>query len=141
MRKVLIPVDGSPNSDRAVKHVIALSRACQALDILLLNVQEPVDSWEVRSFLKPAEIEAMEETKGGDVMQSARALLDDAGVAYVPSVLIGPVADVIARYAREQGCDTIVMGTRGLGAIEGLVLGSVATKVIHLANMPVTLVK
>jgi nucleotide-binding universal stress UspA family protein len=48
---------------------------------------------------------------------------------------------MIARFARERGCDQILMGTRGLGAIGSLLLGSVATKVIHLADVPVLLVK
>jgi nucleotide-binding universal stress UspA family protein len=48
---------------------------------------------------------------------------------------------MIAQYAKEKGCDQIVMGTRGLGTVQGLLLGSVATKVIHLANVPVMLVK
>lgn len=83
----------------------------------------------------------MGEAKGGDALASARTMLDAAKVRYTPSVLIGPVAETIARFAREQGCDGIVIGTRGLGGVESLVLGSVSTKVIHLAEVPVTLVK
>ncbi|MBI3140305.1 MAG: universal stress protein [Rhodocyclales bacterium] len=141
MRKALVPVDGSPNSERTVRHVIALAGSCPALEVVLLNVQEPIDDWQVRRFLKPEEIEAMEESKGGDQLKAARALLDAAGVPYTPSVVVGPVAETISKTALEQGCDGIVMGTRGLGGVESLVLGSVATKVIHLADVPVTLVK
>lgn len=141
MRKALVPVDGSRNSDRAVKYVIALRQSCPSMEVVLLNVQEPVDSWEVRSFLKPEEIDALAEGKGGDALKSARVLLDAAGVRYTPSVMVGPVAETIAKTALEQGCDGIVMGTRGLGEVESLVLGSVTTKVIHLAEVPVTLVK
>ena len=50
-------------------------------------------------------------------------------------------AEVICRYAKEKGCDQIFMGTRGLGSVSSLVLGSVATKVIHLSPVPVLLVK
>lgn len=141
MLKALVAVDGSVSSDRAVKHAIALVQACPSMEILLLNVQEPIEDWQVRRFLKPEEIDAMGEAKGGDALASARAILDAAGVRYSPSVLMGPVAETIARIAREQGCDGIVMGTRGLGGVESLVLGSVSTKVIHLADIPVTLVK
>jgi nucleotide-binding universal stress UspA family protein len=141
MRKVLVPVDGSPNSDRAVRHVVELARNNPALEICLLNVQPEIDDWQVRRFLKKEEVEAMEESKGGDALQSARALLDAAGVRYTPMVLIGPVAETIARTALEQDCDGIVMGTRGLGAVAGMLLGSVTSKVIHLADVPVTLVK
>ncbi len=141
MRKALVPVDGSPNSDRAVRHVIALAGICPSIEVTLLNVQAEIDEWEVRRFLKKEEIEAMQESKGGDALESARALLDAAGIRYTPMVLIGPAAETITRTALEQNCDGIVMGTRGLGAVESIVLGSVTNKVIHLADVPVTLVK
>ena len=64
-----------------------------------------------------------------------------AGVNFTTAVLIGDVPKVLANYAEENGCDGIVMGTRGMGAIGNLVLGSIATKVIHLTKVPVTLVK
>lgn len=47
----------------------------------------------------------------------------------------------IARAARRLKCESIVMGTRGMGTIGNLFLGSVATRVIHLARIPVTLIK
>jgi nucleotide-binding universal stress UspA family protein len=141
MKKILLPVDGSPNSDRAVRHAIALAQAVASLEIYLLNVQEPIDAWEVRRFLPAAEIEAMQESAGGDALKSARALLDAAAVAYHPEVRIGPVPETIATAAAEHGCDAIVMGTRGHGGVDNLVLGSVATKVVHLSGVPVTLVK
>lgn len=141
MRKALVPVDGSPNSDRAVSHVVMLAEINPALEVVLLNVQPEIDDWQVRRFLKKEEVEAMEESRGGDALQSARALLDAARVNYVPQVLIGPVAETIARIALEQNCDGIVMGTRGLGAVAGALLGSVASQVVHLSDVPVTLVK
>lgn len=141
MRKALVPVDGSSNSDRAVQHVIALAGLCPSMDIVLLNVQPEIDDWQVRRFLKKEEVEAMEESKGGDALQSARTLLDAAKVRHTPQVLIGPVAETIAKTALEQNCDGIVMGTRGLGAVAGALLGSVASQVVHLSDVPVTLVK
>ena len=56
-------------------------------------------------------------------------------------ILVGDPAETIAKVAREQACDLIVMGTRGLGTVTGVLLGSVATKVIHLSDRPVLLVK
>lgn len=54
---------------------------------------------------------------------------------------IGHAADEILAYTALHHCDAIVMGTRGMGLVAGLVLGSVAQKVVHLAPMPVTVVK
>ena len=64
-----------------------------------------------------------------------------ASVACAPLVRIGSAATEIIAYAVEHDCDAIVMGTRGMSAIGSLVMGSVAQKVVHLAPVPVTLVK
>ncbi|MDR2240264.1 MAG: universal stress protein [Zoogloeaceae bacterium] len=141
MNKILLPVDGSPDSDAAARHVIDLAGSRPALDVLLLNVQPAADEWLARRFLKPEEVAAAMAANGEDALRSARALLDAAGVRYTALALTGPVAETIAKTAREQGCGDIVMGTRGLGAVTGILLGSVATKVIHFADVPVTLVK
>jgi nucleotide-binding universal stress UspA family protein len=54
---------------------------------------------------------------------------------------MGEPAPAIAAHVERHGADGVIMGTRGLGTVGGLVLGSVATKVIHLVECPVTLVK
>ncbi|MBI4754547.1 MAG: universal stress protein [Betaproteobacteria bacterium] len=141
MLKALLPVDGSDNALRAVRHVIALVKDREPMEIFLLNVQERADAMEIRRFYTPQEIEAMQVLHGGESLEGARKLLDEAGVAYHTQVLVGDVAQSIARHATEQGCDKIIMGSHGRGALAGLLLGSVATKVIHLAHIPVTLVK
>lgn len=139
--KILLPVDGSAPSDRAVRHVIALAQGCADHHLHLVNVQAPVDAPEIRSHMRADEIEAMQGARGGDALASARALLDAAGVDYSPAVLLGPVAATIAKFAKENGCDQIVMGTRGLGAIGGMLLGSVTTELMGLTDIPVTLIK
>lgn len=139
--KILLPVDGSDHSDRAVRHVIALLQGCGAHTVHLVNVQAPIDAPEIRSHMPAGEIEAMQISRGGDALVSARALLDQAGVSYAPSVRIGPVAETIIQCASDTGCEKIIMGTRGLGALAGMLLGSVATHVLQLTELPVTLVK
>ena len=54
---------------------------------------------------------------------------------------MGPIAMTIVDYAKRHGCHQIFMGKRGLGLVTGLVMGSVTTKVVSLADIPVTLVK
>ena len=78
---------------------------------------------------------------------SDQALKDAVGKSEAANVTFevlartGHTAEAIAQVAREEDIDHIVMGTRGLGGIEGLLLGSVATQVIHLAKVPITLIK
>ncbi len=142
MLKVLVPVDGSKNSDRAVAYAIGFVANSKApIELHVLNVQLPIASGGVRMFFKHEEIEAYHQDSGQEALRAARERLDQAGQGYVQHVSIGPIGETIAAYAKEQRCDHIVMGTRGLSAISGMVLGSVATKVLHLTDVPVTLVK
>jgi nucleotide-binding universal stress UspA family protein len=139
--KFLVPTDGSENADRAVQHVIDLARCRESVEVLLLNVRAPVDAWEVRRFLNDEEIAELQKKEGEDDLRSARLLLDASGVPYSAHVVTGPVAQTIADFAEQQGCNYIVMGTHGRGGLASLFLGSTAAKVVHLAKMPVTLVK
>jgi hypothetical protein len=65
----------------------------------------------------------------------------ESGIPYTASIEIGEIAQTITDYAKQQHYDMIVMGTRGMGTIGSLLMGSEATKVVHLASVPVTLVK
>jgi nucleotide-binding universal stress UspA family protein len=91
--------------------------------------------------MPPGWIEQEEEKAAAEVLQQAVAVCRDAGVPCVPRSERGAVAATIVRVAREQGAAQIIMGTRGLGGVRGLLLGSVATQLLHLVDIPVTLVK
>lgn len=141
MLKVLLPVDGSENSDRAVRQLIGMTGHCGALDIRMVNVQPPF--LYIEALLKSGQevVDAWTHKTGKDAARSACALLDAAGIPYTQELADGEVAETLIRYAEREQCDMIVMGTRGMGTVANLVLGSVATKVIHLSHIPVTLVK
>jgi nucleotide-binding universal stress UspA family protein len=142
MLKVLVPVDGSKDSDRAVAYAIGFVANSKApVELHLLNIQTPIVSGGVRMFFKHEDIESYYQDSGQESLRSAREQLDKAGQVYVQHISAGPAGETIVAYAKEQRCDHIVMGTRGLGAMSGMVLGSVASKVIYLAEVPVTLVK
>jgi nucleotide-binding universal stress UspA family protein len=139
--KFLLPVDGSECALRAVSYLIRLAQCREMVEIALLNVREPADAWEIRRFLNADEIARLQQSEGEVDLCEARARLDAAGVVYDAHVLVGPVAPTIARFAQQHGCDGIVMGTHGRAGLIELFLGSVATKVIHLSPVPVTLIK
>jgi nucleotide-binding universal stress UspA family protein len=141
MERVLIPVDGSESALRAVRHVIEYARRGAQPQVDVLNVQPPIYSANITRFLTREMIEEYYNSEGEAALGKARRLLDGAGLAYTALVRVGRIAETIADYAAEQACDRIVMGTRGMGALGQLVMGSVALKVLHLAQVPVTLVK
>jgi nucleotide-binding universal stress UspA family protein len=74
------------------------------------------------------------------MLAPAKAVLDAAGLKYGVHVRVGPVAESIVDQATKSHSDLICMGTRGMTALSNMVLGSVATRVLHLAHIPVVLV-
>lgn len=140
MLKLLLPVDGSKHSERALRHALALVAGGLEADFLLLNVQPALPPRSSPKSRRRAEMLRQLEA-GEKAMRPALTLLERAGVPFKSYSRTGAPADVILKFARERHCDAIVMGTRGMGALAGLVLGSVAMKVIQLAPIPVTLVK
>jgi nucleotide-binding universal stress UspA family protein len=139
MLDVLIPVDGSASSDRAVRFVIRMHRIPVPLHIRLLNVQLPqvLKAGRMADIVDSGNDAA---TEGDPAMLSARRLLEAAGIPFVAETRQGYVAQAISHYAKESGCSLVVMGTRGMGTTDEL-LGSIARQVINLVDIPVTLVK
>jgi nucleotide-binding universal stress UspA family protein len=141
MLKVLIPIDGSQNANRAVDHALKLAQAGKGLEIQLLNVQIPVASGHARMFVSDEQLSGYYREEGLAALKEARERLDGLGVSYRYHIGVGHVAETIAEYAKQNQCEAVIMGTRGMGAISNLVLGSIASRVIHLTDLPVTLVK
>ncbi len=140
--RILVPVDGTAPSHRAVKHAVTLASGCMDAHVILLNVQN-------RASLGLSEIGA--EEPPDEVRQAHRVseklfnkevcACREAGISCETMAEIGPVADTIARVAREIKADQIVMGTRGLNSLSGLLMGSVTTRTVHLTDVPITLIK
>ncbi len=141
MKRVLVPIDGSEDALRAFAHALAELRGRADAELHVLNVQAPpVQPWPGK-LVTPDQIDAELERAGEAIVAVAERPAAAAGVACLRHVRIGHPAAEIAGCAHELGCDAIVMGTRGLGRVANLVLGSVAHKVVHLADVPVTLVR
>lgn len=141
MKTILVPVDGSEHSIRALKTALSMFGQEGRLRLHVITVQMPIASGNVTRFFSAENIKAFYEEEGRKALEPVKHLVELAGDACTEKVLVGPIAETIAEYAKEHGCDHIVMGTRGLGRVSGLVLGSITTKVISLATVPVTLVK
>jgi nucleotide-binding universal stress UspA family protein len=141
MKHPLVPIDGSPASLRAFDHALAELAGRPGAELLLLNVQAPlIQPWPGK-LVSPDMVEAEQQAEGRRLLQPVRERARDAGVAVRTEVLVGSAAECIVALAGRAGCDAIVMGTRGMGTVAGLLMGSVAQKVLHLGTLPLTLVK
>ena len=141
MKKLLLPVDGSPSSRRAAELAVRMLSGKPGAQVLLANAQSPVMAWEISPHVTAEMVNRIHEKAGREAVRAPRGVPPGPGFPREDPLLVGAAAEIIARVAEEQRVDGIVMGTRGLGPVKGLVLGSVANKVIHLAEVPVTLVK
>lgn len=140
--KILLPVDGSANAARAVRHIVDHQDWYRsALELHLLNVQLPIASGVIKTFIKKSQLNEYYRDEGLAAVKETRAHLDAAGMGYQHHIGVGEPAATILDYAREKQCDLIVMGSHGRGAFAGALLGSVAAKVVHAAPVPVLLVK
>lgn len=137
--RVMLAVDGSERSLAAVRYVVGLAREVPQVDVDLTNVQIPIDSAYVRRFVSREMVENYQRSEAHEALKDAAAILDAAGVRYRRVTEVGHVAETIARHG--ASCDRIVMGTRGAGAVADLIIGSTATRVVHLSEVPVTLVR
>ncbi len=141
MQKILVPIDGSECALRALQTAIAMAGRHGDTELHLLNAPLPILSGHARMFLSKQDVQNYYDDEGDKALADARQAAEQAGVPFVTVVQPGHSAQIIADYARTHQCAHIVMGTRGLSALPGILLGSVASKVIHLADVPVTLVK
>ena len=142
MHKLLVPIDGSECSARGLQHALKLAAECGPVELHLVVVHpEPALYGEIEVYVSKQRMEELQRRHSEDILRPALETVQSAAVLHTGTILTGEPAQSIVAKAEELGCDGIVMGTRGMGAIGNLVLGSVATKVVHLTRLPVTLVK
>lgn len=141
--RILVPVDGSGPSLRALEHALSFVEGRKDAEIILLNVQSR-DTLDVSDFTAVISAEAdrdLATRRSETALKRAIGLCRKAEVHFETRTELGAIAETIDRIARETEVDQIVMGTRGLGNLGRLFLGSIASAVTRLANVPVTLVK
>ena len=141
--KILIPVDGSPASLRALDFAVQRLVRGEGDSLVLLHVQNlgSIDIAGASAAMPDFVINAASQASA-QALHDAVVKCEGSHIAFKSIARAGPVAVTIAQVAREESVGQIVrMGTRGLGGFQGLLLGSVATQVIHLAEVPITLIK
>lgn len=142
MLKILALVDGSESSSRAVRFVIATSALCkEAPEIHLLNVQMPVTPGNIGRHVRHDDLDDYYHDEGMRALAPARKLLDDVGIRHAFHIGVGEIGETVARYVKELSAQQIAMGTRGLGPVAGMLLGSVTTKVVQAVDVPIVLVQ
>jgi nucleotide-binding universal stress UspA family protein len=144
-KKILFPTDGSENSQKAISYVIDLAKKYNSEVIILHShelsgiVYSPAGAPNYYSFDVELENELFSSCK--QILQAKEKELKDAGVTLVKTILEkGNAGSSILKIIENENCDLVVIGSRGLGTIKSLLLGSVSNYVIHHTQCPVLLI-
>jgi nucleotide-binding universal stress UspA family protein len=141
--RILLAVDGSKNSLDAVQFLIDhVDWYRETPQVELATVHLPVPKLPgMGAAVGKTQIEKYYQEEGEKQLVAARRKLDAAGVRYEARVLVGPVAETLVKHAEDKRCDLIYIGTRGHTELGKALLGSTATKVLHISDIPILLVK
>lgn len=145
---ILVPVDGSAHALAAAEFAAELAQATKA-KVVLLNVMTRMGSFQIPEELRDlAKAEHVSVTEHDLLQSAAERIVAQAadrlrakGVAAETAIEYGDPAAAIVDAARKRGVGLIAMGRRGLGTVKGLLLGSVTSKVMQLAECPCVVVK
>lgn len=140
LKAILVAVDGSDHSDRAVRHALDLIAAGLGAELHFVNVQ-PNLGGAISAFIAKDQIDAHHREEGNKALASALALAAKVSVPAKVHIGVGRHGEVVSDYVHKLGAGMVVLGTRGHTGLAGVLLGSVAQDVIAHVDVPVTLIK
>lgn len=143
MRKVLIAVDGSAHGWKAAEIVRELA-ACKPMDITVIHVVHDLSVYRPYGLGPTYEqqLDDVTHTRANQVMEKAKGVFADYGDGVVDYMIVnGEPANAIIDTAESGGFDTIVMGSRGMGRMAKLLVGSVSSKVVAHAPCSVFVIR
>ena len=145
MKRVVVAVDGSESSLRAVSYALSLRKLSSQIQITALYVgpscydlfPEPG----VCAWIQQKELDKEIETRANNVFEKIDKIFGQKSSNIQKAVARGSAASAICKFAREGGYDLVIIGSRGYGDESSSLLGGVSHKVLHLCQCPVTVVK
>ncbi|MDZ4724598.1 MAG: universal stress protein [Leptospira sp.] len=139
IRKVLVPVDGSEGSKRALEMALAIATASKAECIVLEVIEDfgPLPGYYDAAPPGKDRVKWISEQR----FEKVHPILDQTSVKWTRKIVEGYPAEEICKMADTEKVDMIVVGSRGLGAFGRFMVGSVSDRVVHHANCSVTVVR
>ena len=141
--KILLAVDGSKAALDAVKNVIQhVGEYREPPTVELVTVHRPVPRLPgMGAAVGKSQLQRYYQEEGEKCLAEAKKLLDKAGIPYEAQVLVGEPAEAIVKQCQKTRCDFVALGAKGRSALGDMLLGSTASKVLQLSDIPVFLVK
>lgn len=137
--RILLAVDGSEHALRAAKTAGDLARHMKAIELRIVVAYEPIPSYLGDPDFQTAINARLKEAQG--ILHKAVEAVGDSGIGVQTELIEGDSAEAIIEVAQTRNSNVIVMGSRGLGRLAGVVLGSTSQKVVSLAPCPVLIVR
>lgn len=141
--KILLASDGSKYSLDAVDCLIEHAdwyREKPTVELLTVHLPLPKLP-RMNLVVGKNQIERYYREEGEVMLAGVKKKLDAAGIRYNATILVGQIAETIVAHATKTRCDLIFIGTHGRSATGKLLLGSIASKVMHISTLPVLLVR
>jgi nucleotide-binding universal stress UspA family protein len=139
MQKILLPVDGSPNSLYAVRQAAREFFRNSAVEIHLLNVRRPLSS-NVARFVSTTDIDGYYREEAERALKSGGEVLDKYGIAYTQHIAKGERAEVIVATAKRLRCDLILLGGARRNSLSRVLSGATTSRILQLTTVPVQIV-
>lgn len=140
---ILVPVDGSPTSYRALQEALKLAKQLKA-QLALIHVMEEIWYVDSESYLNYAELQKSVRISSEKILAQAEAAVLQEGVSPTVKLLEARgdrIANVIVAEAKRWAADLIVIGTHGRSGFSHMLFGSVAEGVVRTAHVPVLLIR
>jgi nucleotide-binding universal stress UspA family protein len=144
MLKILVPVSRSARSLQAVRHAAFLYSERCASEVVLVNVQPPLESTRLEAFYPLSKLRSIEDTYAHSALSRAEHILKDAGVNYSVMIRVGPLVPTIAECAEQTGCDEILLAAPRNDLLHTLIQffrHSVLDRLVRISRVPVTAVR
>lgn len=137
--RILLPMDGSEHARLALRHAVKLAQCGVRGHVVLLHCFGEIPALIGGEAREQLERECADHAKS--LLAGPSAMLKELGVSNSLRFVPGEPAKAVVRVCDEEGCDAIVMGSRGLSELGGMILGSVTHQVLQLAKVPVLVVR
>ena len=135
---VIVAMDGSEQSLLALDHARAIAECFRSMLILVHAFPHTSD---LRDSIEYNHLVELRIKRGEEIIEISRKQLVRTSIEVDVELLEGPAPEAIFSVAATRNADLIIMGSRGMGSIKGMVFGSVSTKVSHYAPCPVMVVR
>jgi nucleotide-binding universal stress UspA family protein len=137
---ILVPIDGSDNSYRALDAALLLSEKLGS-NINVIHVMEEVPITHIGSEKMLNELLKAYKKESQDILLKCTEIANQKGLTIKTLLLQGNPASAILDYNKKEKFDLVIMGSRGLGKFKELILGSVSSKIMHHSPCAVLLIR